>query len=397
VLDPPGTPPGEETRTFYRTVHGPVFIRATVNGKPVAFVKERFFWKRELDSIPQFYRWNAKVDSLSDFRDAARDFTMSFNSFYVDHKHIAYFHVGYYPKRPGGVSPSLPTWGTGKWEWKGRLPFSKHPKIVDPNQGWVTNWNNKPARSWDNYDGAKWGSIHRVELLADQMKALDNGTHNISLSDLVNVIRKAANEDARGIYLGPKMVRWARDLAGNKKRKLDALGRVRKWIKAGAPRLNKDRDENMDDGDAVAIFDAWYDILIHRVYDDEVGAGSYDLLALADAPILDGPSPQGGGYWFDFSSYLYNVFKPAARRPLARNYCDNMKTAGKETCRYQTFKAFATALKSLGEDQGKNMDDWKAPAEWLKFSNFGFGSVPDIPWQNRGTHNQVIEILGKAD
>jgi hypothetical protein len=30
------------------------------------------------------------------------------------------------------------------------------------------------------------------------------------------------------------------------------------------------------------------------------------------------------------------------------------------------------------------------------FSNQGAGSVTPIPWQNRGTHNHVVEVLSDA-
>jgi hypothetical protein len=40
-------------------------------------------------------------------------------------------------------------------------------------------------------------------------------------------------------------------------------------------------------------------------------------------------------------------------------------------------------------------DDIGFPAENIEFAAFGAGSVDPIPWQNRGTHNQVVEILGE--
>ena len=92
TVHPTPTAPGaprEHTETIYRTVHGPVFQRGTVDGKAVAFVKERFFWKREVDSIPTFYRWNAETLSAKDFQSAAGKLTMSFNTFYVDSKESA--------------------------------------------------------------------------------------------------------------------------------------------------------------------------------------------------------------------------------------------------------------------------------------------------------------------
>jgi hypothetical protein len=172
---------------------------------------------------------------------------------------------------------------------------------------------------------------------------------------------------------------------------------VRTWIANGAHRKNLDEDENLDNGDAIAIFDAWYDILVHRVYDDELGPGAYDQLAATGAPVWDGPGPGGGGFWFDFSSYLANTFNKRWRAGLTRNYCDDMTTKHKETCERIAFSSFKAALGSLSRAQGSNMDNWTAPAEWISMQNFGLGTVTDIPWQNRGTHNHVVEILGKAD
>ncbi|MDQ3957031.1 MAG: penicillin acylase family protein [Actinomycetota bacterium] len=381
-------PPSVEERTFYRTVHGPVFARGKVDGEPVAFVKQRFFWKREVDSIPQFYKWNTQVESVRDFQDAAAKFTMSFNSFYADHEDIGYFHVGFYPQRPKGYHPSLPTWGTGEWEWGGRLPFARHPKVINPRQGWVANWNNKPSKKWDSYDGIKWGPVHRVQLLQDEMHRYLDGRGKATISDVVDVIRQAATRDARGVYLGPKMVRMG--AASKDERAAAALDLVRKWVRQGAHRLNRDwKDGNLeeDNGPPVAIFDAWYERLVHRVFDDDLGAGAYDLVG---TPVVD------QDMWHDFSSYLANLFGKRSRRALARNYCDDLGTPKKESCGAQVVKSLEDALAALQEDQGDDMTAWTTDAWMIEFQSLGLGSADDIPWQNRGTHNHVVEILRRA-
>ena len=380
-------PPKVEEHTFYRTVHGPVFERGTVDGKPVAFVKQRFFWKKELDSIPQFYRWNTKVDSIGDFRAAARQFTMSFNAFYADAEQIGYFHVGRYPRRTPGVHPALPSWGTGQYEWRGRFPFAKHPKIVDPDQGWIANWNNRPAAGWAAFDGPKWGAIHRVQLLARQMRGLLKGPGKARLSDLVDVIRRAATQDSRGVFLARRMLAMLRDRPGLGENEQGALISVRRWIRNGAHRINQDHDDYLDDSAGIAIFDRWYTNLVHRVFDDELGGEAPGDVA---APVFD------HDMWFDFSSYLKNLFSRQARKRMARNYCDNIGTGGNETCKQAVFASLLAALAELREEQGQDMAEWKADAEWISFLNLGAGSVPDIPWQNRGTHNHVVEILADA-
>ena len=381
-------PPTVEERIFYRTVHGPVFERGTVGGKPVAFVKERFFWKKELDSVPQFYRWNTEVDSLADFRAAAEDFSMSFNAFYADSDHTAYFHVGKYPRRTKGVHPALPSWGTGKWEWRGRFPFARHPKVVDPERGWVANWNNKPAAGWDAYDGAKWGAIHRVQLLARRMQKTLKGSRKAELSDLVDVIRVAATQDSRGVFLGRKMISLVRKTSGLGENEQAALEFVEDWIDAGAHRINRDRDDFLDDSAGVVIFDKWYTKLVNRVFSDELAG---DAPGAVPAPVFD------HDMWFDFSSYLKNVFNRNARKRLVRNYCDNVTTNAKETCVDAAFKSLLAALGELRTERGQDMSQWKADAEWIEFMNLGAGSVQRIPWQNRGTHNHVVEILDDAD
>ena len=383
-------PPDEETRTFYRTQHGPVFRRALVKGKPVAFVKERFFWKKEVDSIPQFAKWNTEVDDVDDFADAAKKFTMSFNSFYADANNIGYWHVGFYPERPKGMHPSLPTWGTGKWEWKGRRPFSKQPQILNPDTGWVANWNNKPTAGWWNNDSAKWGSIQRVGLLNSKMKKLFRNGGKASLSDLVDVIREAATQDTRGVYLGPKMLKWAGSKNGDDKYET-SLDLVRDWVSGGSHRQNTDNDDNMEQGAALAVFDTWYTNLVHQVYDDELGKDGYALLS---APITDYIPADGSNFWFDMSSYLKNLFSPRKAKRFALNYCDNRDTKGKvETCKQLVIASLEKAIEDLSKEQGANPENWVTPREDIEFQAFGFGSVDPIPWQNRGTHNHVVEVL----
>lgn len=391
-------PPDIHEETVYRTIHGPVFARTKVGGKPVALVKERFFWLKELDSIPQFFRWNTKVQDIGDFKAAASKFTMSFNTFYADHKNIGYFHVGHYPKRAKGVHPALPTWGTGRWEWGGRIPFKLHPKVVNPEQGWVANWNNKPAVGWGNYDGIKWGPIQRVALLQRQMAKLTRGPKKIELSDLVNVARIAATQDARGVFLGPKMLRMAS--AGPAS--LDAaIGIVREWVKAGAHRLNRnwdgdmdedgapDDDEMEDNGPAAVIFDTWFELLVHAVFEDEIGPEGFDLIP---TPVTDRDQ------WHDFSSFLQNAFNARARKALARNYCDSIGTTDtKESCGSVVISTLETALGAISSEQGADMSAWTTDAWFNEFREFGLGSVRKMAWQNRGTHNHIVEILRRAN
>ncbi|MDQ3878982.1 MAG: penicillin acylase family protein, partial [Actinomycetota bacterium] len=381
--------PDSVDETIYRTIHGPVFGRGKVNGKPVAFVKQRMFWMKEVDSIPAFYRWNTSSRTTGAFAKAAKRFTMSFNSFYANKDDIAYFHVGTYPVRAKGVSPSLPVWGTGKWEWRGRRSFRLQPHIVNPKTGWVANWNSKPAAGWDSYDAPKWGSEQRVRLIDDDMKALTAHGGKVTLTDLANIVRDIATRDVRGVYLGPKMLKLARS-GGHalSPRAFDAVQAVSKWISHGARRLNRDGDtDHEDNGEALAIFDKWYLDLIHKVFDDELGKVAYRFAA----PLTDYSPKDGSSFYFGFNNYLDDAF---SHRRMSLDYCDDRSTPKTESCAADVDAALTQALAQLRKKQGDDMSKWATPAENIVFQEFGAGSVDDIAWQNRGTHNQLIEVLG---
>lgn len=149
----------------------------------------------------------------------------------------------------------------------------------------------------------------------------------------------------------------------------------------------------MDRGAALAVFDAWYDVLVRRVFQDELGAAFLD----GGRPPVSDYSPTGGSsFFFDYSNYLANLFHPDARADLARNYCDVLGTSTKEGCRRIVIGSLRSAVERLSDQQGTDPAQWSTPAENIVFQELGAGSVDPIPWQNRGTHNHVVEVLGDA-
>src|SRR5207248_4160260 len=151
---------GVITIQIERTVHGPVIGRTTApdpaTGKqiPVAISYQRSTWFDELSSAPAFLEWNDPdfIKGPRDFMSAAMKETGTFNWFYADAGHTAYFSSGRLPVRAAGVDPNFPSWGTGEWEWRGWLAAAGHPQAVDPGRGWMTNWNNKPAPQFSAAD-----------------------------------------------------------------------------------------------------------------------------------------------------------------------------------------------------------------------------------------------------
>src|SRR5260370_22589970 len=148
------TAPGSETLTAYRTVHGIVYARGTVGGKPVAFAHARSTYFHEADSALGFLELNdpGYTRDPASFQRAAAKINFLFNWAYVDASHISYYMSGWMPQRALGTSPDFPILGTGAYDWQAYdpathtatwLPFAAHPHATDHD--YQPSWNNKPA------------------------------------------------------------------------------------------------------------------------------------------------------------------------------------------------------------------------------------------------------------
>jgi acyl-homoserine lactone acylase PvdQ len=130
-----------------RTHHGIVQQRTTVNSAPVAVVRQRSTYGREVDSSIGFARFNDPgfMTGPGAFARAASEIDYTFNWFYSDYADISFFSSGRLPLRASGVDFDLPRWGEARYDWRGWLPAADHPQQTNPPSGQLVNWNNKPA------------------------------------------------------------------------------------------------------------------------------------------------------------------------------------------------------------------------------------------------------------
>ncbi len=111
-----------------------------------------------------------------------------------DRGNIAYWHTGRIPLWPRGADPRLPLSGGGGEDWRGWLPPADWPSVVDPAQGFVAAWNNKPQASWDDAaDGTLWGSYQRSR----QLMRMLAGRRRLSLTALWQMARRVGELDLR--------------------------------------------------------------------------------------------------------------------------------------------------------------------------------------------------------
>jgi penicillin amidase len=136
------------TRRFCRTVHGPV---QDVSGGR-AYARRYAIWKRELGTLRGLADLN-RAGSVAAAGKAIAEVTWNENTLVADDAgHIGWWHPGRLPLRPKKWDERLPYPGTGEAEWRGVLKAKQLPKVIDPKQGWISNWNNQPSAGWTNGD-----------------------------------------------------------------------------------------------------------------------------------------------------------------------------------------------------------------------------------------------------
>lgn len=192
-----GAPAGPALRSITvpvcRTVHGPV-VATTSDGSRERSVQYAM-WKVELDTVNGVLAWD-RAQNLAQFAAGVSQVTWNENVMYADADgHIGYWHPGRYPRRAVGVDERFPTPGTGAYDWRGWRPFAEMPHIIDPAQGFLANWNNKPAVGWSSGEafGTEGGPDDHQQVVADLLK----NRHGMTFADLVAIDRAIGSTDAR--------------------------------------------------------------------------------------------------------------------------------------------------------------------------------------------------------
>lgn len=123
------TPAGSYTLTALRSPYGLIDSFGTVDGDPVAFATRRSTYRREVDSIIGFQKFNdpGVVASAADFQDAAMDVSYAFNWHYADADDIAFINSGANPVRTEGTNPNLPIAAHSDSGWAAGTPAPTAP------------------------------------------------------------------------------------------------------------------------------------------------------------------------------------------------------------------------------------------------------------------------------
>ena len=382
----------------WRTHHGIVQTRTTVDGEPVAIVLERSTYGREIASALGFSRFNDPgfVNDATSFQQAANAIDYTFNWFYADHQDIAYFSSGRLPKRAGGTDTDLPRWGDSKYDWNGWLPFDQHVREVNPPTGYLASWNNKPARDFAAADD-KWedGSVHRSLALSRRV-SVAIGTGTVSRAQLAGIVEDAATEDVRAETLLPELL----EIIGDDPATAPARELLSAWKDDGSHRVDRDRDGKYAHEAAIRIFDTWWEDGDEALAFDFAAGGLGDLARALPQPLDNHPRDGQGSSWLGPPWYSYidkdlrSLAGGDAEPPFASGLCGG---GAIEQCRSDLRESLAAAV-----DRAVTAQKVTDPSEltfdksidFIRSTTAGVVGVRPIDWQNRPTFQQVVDYRG---
>ncbi|HVW81685.1 MAG TPA: penicillin acylase family protein [Mycobacteriales bacterium] len=420
---------------IYLTRHGVVQGWTTVHGQPVAVVNQRSTYNHDIDSVAGFLQWGdpKQTYSVRSWERGAAKIQYTFNWFYVDDKHAAYYVSGRDPIRAAGANPNLPTWGTGKAEWQGFLPPSRHVHETDPKQGFFVSWNNKPAPGFSAADDQYgYGPTYRSQMLVAQLKHQIRITHHkLTRADVVKAMETAASQDLDGLTVLPQLLAYEK--GQHHSRGVARMLRVlAAWHATGAHRRRANPSApRYKDHAAVAIMDELEPALIEAVYDKLLGAGGiggqgstggavvpgYNILPMQFVNTPNsGDAHLGSAYEGGWEGYMQKTLQQLRGQQPADPFTSVITSkwcgGGPSTCASAIGKALTSVYRTLEAENGTpDVAKWAVNSALLAdrkttgdkhesmpeydaihFRPLGIVGQPFPNWQNRPTFQQVIQF-----
>jgi penicillin amidase len=372
------------TVEVYKTIHG--LVIEFDHDQLIAYSKKRTWEGYEVESLIGWIE-STQAKNYRQWRSAASKNALTINWYYADKRgNIGYIHTGKYPLRQEEHDWRFPASGTGEMEWLGILPFDQNPQVYNPEQGYIANWNNKPALFWNDPDmwWLTWGSADRVDPIFDELEAKEKFTPE----DIWEMNKRLSHIDVNISYFLPFLEDAVEGLEENSQ-EVRAVDLLTSW----------DRyrwDENNDglyDSPAQTITQKWLPIMLEKTLKDDVGAYFWRYSS-AGYPT----SPPGGSTNVQTGTKIlyHSLLGDASTIP---NFYDFFN--GEEPLEI-VLEALRQALDELETEYGTNdMSEWLLPVVRQRFVTTNFNGIPQaIPDEvlylpinmNRGTENHMVVL-----
>ena len=359
-----------QAETFCVSVLGPVV--AAAGGTAYAFANSTF--GQEMTTYEAWLGMGT-VRSFGEFRDRVSRVALNFNVFYADARgNIAHFHAGMIPIRAPGANPFFPQPGDGRSDWQGTVPFEQMPHSVNPERGWLVNWNNKPGPDWPNSSAGfwDWGPVHRVNTLLGLVGHLPARSATLATLAAINRTAGLTTDSPSGsadtVVVSTMLGRMLDAVDASADPRLPqaaALLRGWNWLQT-----DEDGDGRYD-SPGVAVFNTWWEESVASVVTPTLGPG-------ADPTIC--------------AQVVYRLLQgQQAALPLQADYL------GGRTIGAVLTRSLVDALDALtAHHASPDMGTWLQTRAEIVWGAGGIGSVPNTLWMNRGTYNQLVH-LGRGD
>ena len=347
-----GAPPaGSITERVCRTVHGPV----QYVGGDVAMARRYAIWGRELETFVGIDMLN-RAHNIKDVDRALSRVSWNENVIAADSRgNIGYWHPGLHPLRPLRWDERLPYPGDGRAEWRGLLPEASTPQVINPQQGWLANWNNMPSIGWTNADSEARerlsGSLHRVRILRREVARV---ARNPTYARHTAIVRTTGTTAQQRPFVDEGMLRRARAMAGPAGARL--LGALLAW--------NGNYARQAPDGTVDPGVSIWEEF-------------KTQMQAILIAPMGPGAQILAGGTGRSHAYDISNGESLALRTLGVRAYARAARRAAAVLA-----ERFATTTVSA----------WRAPRLAYKVTAQGAGSVDAFPFFDRGTWEQSVMV-----
>jgi hypothetical protein len=339
------------TLRLCRTIHGPVQARVG----NLAYARRYATWGKEIGTLIGL----GDVDtsrSVADVNRAMAEVTWNENMIAADDQgHIGYWHPGLLPIRPKGWDERLPYPGTGQAEWRGFLPVSQRPHVIDPRRHWLSNWNNIPSQGWTTGNDPASERVAGPWFRVAWLNRLIAGVVRHPSFAAINAMIGQEGTVAEQRPLATRQLKRA--LHGARGGAAVVLRTILGW---NGSYNQTDSNGTVDPGVA-----AW------QTFKDKLQARA--LAPLGGAGRLIGGGEPNNEHVFDVNigqAYALRTLGPAGWRKAAAS-------------------TFAALVKRFGSGDPAN---WREPRAMFKQTALGAEQPPPMPFFDRGTFEQVVEL-----
>jgi len=371
--------------TARRSVHG--MVQQYLPEQNLAYSRARAWEGGELATLMAWVNL-AKVKDLDAAQKKLAAVSTNINFYYMDIQgNIAYTHGGRYPIRAPGHDSRLPVDGSGAWDWRGYMRYEKNPTVRNPKQGYIANWNNRPAQNWGASDlwPYTWSRGDRTSLLQDRLA----GAARLNKDQIWNICREVSFADVSLPFLIDYLTEaWQ----GKKKNRQQAraLELLEQWDQQWSPNRSGKFPP------AAAITAQWLGQLLNLVIKDDVGAENFALYRATNTPNLPLGASMGTGVGIKAIIENLDALK-AGRKP-------NYDFFNGQPWQPVLVSSLVLAVAELEQQQGVEIEHWGLQALPMKWQPFNFRGVPQAAndeqqissYMNRGSENNLFIATGEG-